>query len=78
MMICGHLDNNEHPGQADCCEKGTDHSEGSTEEAEAKKSECFWKTLEMHPNQNLETLGTKTLKTTLKEQPNLNLVDALR
>ena len=53
---CGHLGNNEDPGQADCHEKSTAHSEGSTEEAEAEKSKCFWKTLNMQPNKNLETL----------------------
>ena len=62
MMICGHLDNNENPGQADCHEKGTDHSEGSTEEAKAEKSKCFWKPLKMQPNQNLETLGENSDK----------------
>ena len=55
-VICGHLDNNENPGQTDCYEKGAAHSEGSTEEAEAEKSKCFWKTLNMQPNKNLETL----------------------
>ena len=55
-VISGHLGNNEDPGQADCHEKSTAHSEGSTEEAEAEKSKCFWKTLNMQPNKNLETL----------------------
>ena len=73
-MICGHLDNNENPGQADCHEQGTDHGEGSTEEAEAEKSKCFWKTLKMKPDQNLETLGKKTLKI----QPDMHLAGTLK
>ena len=51
-----HLDNNENPGEADCHKKGADQSEGSREEAEAEKSERFWKTLKMQPSQHLETL----------------------
>ena len=46
----GHLDNNENPGQADCREKSTAHSESSTKEAKTEKSKCFWKTLKMQPN----------------------------
>ena len=61
MMICGHLDNNENPGQADCHKQGTDHGEGSTEEAEADESESFWKTLKLQANQNLETLGEENI-----------------
>ena len=50
MMICGHLDNDEDPGEADCHEKGADHSEGSAEETEAEKSESFWETFKTQPS----------------------------
>ena len=66
MMICGHLDNDEDPGEADCHEKGADHSEGSAEEAKAEKSESFWKTFKTQPSQNLETLGKQLLKDLFK------------
>ena len=55
-VTTGHLENDENPGQTDCHKKCAAHSEGSSGEAEAEKSKCFWKSLEMKPNQDLQTL----------------------
>ena len=55
-VTTGHLDNDENPGKTNRHKKCAAHSQGSSEEAEAEKSKCFWKSLEMKPNQNLQTL----------------------
>ena len=62
IIICGDLDNDENPGEADCHKKGAAHSERPGGEGEAEESENFWKTLKMQPNQNLETLGENSDK----------------
>ena len=70
---CGHLDNDENPGEADCKEKCAAHSQGSTREGEAANCECFWKTLKMQPKQYLESLEKAFSLDKLKAHQNNSL-----